>query len=183
MFRRKGINERHQKRECQGLTDCCGLYGWQRLTNNPDYMKDREATIEFEMNYCQHYGRGKGADMVCKAGMDLKAIKKVATGQGQIKWGPCIGGHTLANPHEHCPHWIRRTREMGEKRADAFEASMKQLEIANPVISAWRKKEPYGKSEVIECPVCKGRLHLCQSSYNGHVRARCETKDCIAFIE
>lgn len=146
-------------------------------------MKDREATIAFEMNYCQHYKNGKGAGMVCTAGMNLETIKRVSTGPKAIKWGPCIEGHLLANPHEHCPHWIRRTREMGEKRADAMAAALRQMEVVAPVVNAWRKKKPFGKSEVIECPECKGRLHLSQSSHNGHVSGKCETAGCVAWME
>lgn len=145
-------------------------------------MKDREATIEFEMNYCQHYKNGKGAGMICTAGMDLKAVQIVPDVKG-IKWGPCIGGHNLPDPKAHCPHWIRRTREMGEKRADATERALKILTVVGPFISKWRKKKPIGKQEVVECPACKGKLHLSQSSYNGHIRARCETDGCVNFIE
>lgn len=145
--------------------------------------EQREKTIEFEMNYCQHYKRGKGPEMICSAGMNLNEIRKVPTGEKGIKWGPCIGGHNLDRPTDHCPHWIRRTREMGEKRANDVADCMRRMEIVDPVISGWRKKPPKGKAETIECPVCKGKLHLSQSSYNGHVRAACETKDCINFIE
>lgn len=146
-------------------------------------MKTREETIAFDMNYCQHYGRGKGADMVCSAGMDLKTIKKVPTGKDQIKWGPCIEGHTLENPHDHCPHWIRRTREQGEKRADGVQKSMRMMTVVMPVVDEWRKKLPYGKAEVIKCPECEGRLHLSQSSYNGHVHGKCETAGCVSWME
>lgn len=143
-------------------------------------MRDREKTIEFEMNYCQHYKRGKGADMVCNAGIDLNTLKKVSTGERQIKWGPCIEGHMLPDPTAHCPHWIRRTREMGEKRADAVEKAMQQMEVVTPVVDGWRKKLPIGKQEVIECPVCKGKLHLSQA---GHVWGKCETPNCVAWME
>lgn len=146
-------------------------------------MKSREATIAFEMNYCQHYGRGPGADMVCKAGVDMEKMQKVATGAKQIKWGPCIEGHTLAHPREHCPHWIRRTREQGEKRADAVEKSERRMAVVMAVVAAWRQKQPIGKAEAIQCPECKGRLHLSQSSYNGHVQGKCETDGCVAWME
>lgn len=143
----------------------------------------REKTIAFDMNYCQHYGRGKGADMICSAGMDLKTIKKVATGTSQIKWGPCIEGHTLPDPKAHCPHWIRRTREHAEQRADSLQRTLDKMTLLDPVVSAWRVKLPKGKAEIIECPVCHGRLHLSQSSYNGHVHGKCETADCVAWME
>lgn len=149
-------------------------------------MKTREETIAFEMNYCQHYGRGKGADMVCAKGVDLKTMQKVATGEKGIKWGPCIGGHTLANPHEHCPHWIRRSREQGEKRADGIAKSMNMMTVVMPVVAKWRtwtESNRVSKHEVIECPECKGRLHLSQSAYNGHVHVRCETIGCVSWME
>lgn len=146
-------------------------------------MKTREETIAFDMNYCQHYWRGIGADMVCTAGVDLKTLRRVPTGVRSIKWGPCIEGHTLENPQAHCPHWIRRTREQGEKRADAIERSLRQMTVVMPVVDEWRKKEPFGKAEVIECPECKGRLHLSQSSHNGHVHGKCETEGCVSWME
>lgn len=135
------------------------------------------------MQYCQHYQRGKGVDMICTAGVDLKAFQHVATGKKGIKWGPCIDGHTLENPTSHCPHWIRRTREQGEKRADATQAAIQRMTLVGPVVSEWRKKLPMGKQEVIQCPVCKGNLHLSQSSYNGHVFGKCETLGCVAWME
>lgn len=147
-------------------------------------MKTREECIAFEMNYCQHYTRGKGADMICSAGMDIEAIKRVPTGKKKIKWGPCIEGHLLDDPTSHCPKWIRRTREMGEKRADAIERSIRMMTELAPFLSEWRKKLPIGKQEIVDCPVCKtGKLHLSQSSYNGHVHGTCETKDCVSWME
>jgi hypothetical protein len=135
-------------------------------------MKDREETIAHEMKYCQHYGHGQGVEMVCKAGMNLKQVQKVVAGSGGITWGPCIDGHTLPNVTEHCQHWIQRTREMGEKRADAIERSIQMMTTVLPVVQVWREKPPCGKSGTIECPICKGQLHLSQSAYNGHVHAR-----------
>lgn len=100
-----------------------------------------------------------------------------------MKWGPCINGHTLTDPCSHCPKWERRSMESAEKYADAIEDAMQTMTVVMPAIGAWRSKKPIGKSEVIECPKCRGRLHLSQSSYNGHVRAKCETADCVNFIE
>lgn len=149
-------------------------------------MKTREERIAFDMNYCQHYGRGSGADMICKAGMDLNSIKRVPTGANQIKWGPCIEGHTLQNPHDHCPHWIRRTREQGEARADAIERSTRMMEVVMPAVDKWRSwtgNNRVAKQGIIECPMCKGRLHLAQSSHNGHLWGKCETEKCVSWIE
>lgn len=144
----------------------------------------RELTIDFEMNYCQHYTRGEGADMVCAAGCDIAQIKRVQTKPSDTMfWGPCIEGHLLDDPRKYCLHWIRRTREQAEKVADAHEKSMAIFTKALPVISAWKNKPPKGKAEIITCPVCSAKLHLSQASYNGHVHARCETEGCVSFLE
>lgn len=37
--------------------------------------------------------------------------------------------------------------------------------------------------EVVECPACKGRLHLSIAAYNGHVHGKCETDGCVAWME
>jgi hypothetical protein len=53
------------------------------------------------------------------------------------------------------------------------------------IVNKWRiKPKPIeDRQEIIECPLCKGQLHLGQSSYNGHCRGRCETEGCITFME
>ena len=146
-------------------------------------MKSREERIAWEMQYCQHYARDRGLDMKCLAGMNLETIRVVSVGEKGYKWGPCIDGHLLADPTSHCPNWLRRTREQGEKRADEIEKANERFVIAGPVIAEWRKKKPIGKAEVIECPVCKGRLRLSQAASNGHVHGRCETKGCLSWME
>jgi hypothetical protein len=145
-------------------------------------MKTREDTIAFARNYCQHYDpqpRGKG----CKAGMPIDKIQTVKTGEKGLKWGPCIEGHLLPDVLTICPKWLRVTQEAAEKRADDIEESIQRMTKVGPVVAAWRKREPIGKQEVIACPVCGGRLHLSQAAYNGHVWGRCETKDCVAWME
>lgn len=139
-------------------------------------MKDREETIAFDMNYCQHYepklGIGNDANW-CNAGCDRSKA-------------PCIGGHELPDPIAICPSWIRRTREMGEDRADRVEKAMQRFTLVMPVVKAWRtwsKKNRVGKAEVIECPACQGKLHLSQAAYNGHVHGQCETKGCVSWME
>jgi hypothetical protein len=98
---------------------------------------------------------------------------------------PCIGGHNSPNTLEICPKWERRSLEHAEKRADAIEEMMERMAIVDPVVNKWRiKPKPQSdRRETIECPKCKGRLHLSQSCYNGHVRGHCETEGCVSWIE
>ena len=75
------------------------------------------------------------------------------------------------------------TREQGEARTNAFKALMDKMRVVGPVVKRWREKDPIGKAETIECPVCKGNLHLSQVACNGHVHGQCETEGCVSWME
>ena len=146
--------------------------------------KRREQSIAFDMQYCQHYtpdqiygGGGHKATGICAAGVTVADVRVPKSSH------PCIDGHEMQDPTAVCPHWIRQTREHAEARADAIEARMKLFTIVMPVVGEWRKKPPRGKQEIIECPACKGRLHLTQAASNGHVWGKCETKGCVSWME
>lgn len=49
----------------------------------------------------------------------------------------------------------------------------------------WRvdPKPDHDRAEIVECPACMGKLHLFQSSRNGHTSGKCETDDCISWME
>jgi hypothetical protein len=36
---------------------------------------------------------------------------------------------------------------------------------------------------VKECPICGGDLHLTHAAYNGHVHGKCETENCVSWME
>lgn len=150
-------------------------------------MKTRADTIAFEMNYCQHYKpvHGNLSADYCSEGHGASAKMDAARKAGDPNMSPCIGGHKAKDALAICPHWIRRSRESGEARADAWEANMKRMDLVWPVVSKWREKPKpkHDRLGVIECPACKGRLTLSQSSYNGHVHAHCATENCVSWME
>lgn len=152
----------------------------------PEESKQWDHTVEFEMNYCRHYEVKPGFKLNscdCALGVDRKTLPEI-TDKGTSRWNfPCIGGHGLPNALAICPKWERHTQEDGEKRAIGTLQTLRRMTLAGPIVAAWRKKAPRSKQETIECPVCKGRLHLSQSSYNGHVHGHCETKDCLNWME
>lgn len=57
--------------------------------------------------------------------------------------------------------------------------------VALKVAGEWKvkPKPKEDRREVVECPICKGRLHLSQSAYNGHCHGRCETDGCVSWME
>lgn len=105
---------------------------------------------------------------------------------GEPNMSPCIGGHKASCAVSLCPRWERRSQESAEAYADAIEESIERMTLVFPVVAKWRtwtEKNRVGKQGVIECPKCKGKLHLSQSAYNGHVRGQCETEGCVSWVE
>lgn len=73
--------------------------------------------------------------------------------------------------------------EIAEDRAK-FDASMDQMRLVMTSIAPLRKEHKgKGYAGIIECPACKGKLHLTISAYNGHAHGRCETPDCVNWME
>jgi hypothetical protein len=64
-------------------------------------------------------------------------------------------------------------------------ASFDKILTALKVAGEWRvkPKPPEDRHDVVVCPICKGMLHLSQSSYNGHVHGRCKTEGCVSWME
>ena len=54
----------------------------------------------------------------------------------------------------------------------------------SPVGAALRTiKALAGDRGVIDCPTCRGRLHWSRAPENGHVWGKCETEECVAWIQ
>jgi hypothetical protein len=167
----------------------------------------REKRIQWKMAYCQHYDPagvtmigGKEPHGHCRAGVNYldqfgrapkdeewsKLDGRYYESAGIFKRICCTSGNerTEAEQLASCPKWERCTREQGEKRADDLDAAMKRMTLVGPTVAAWRKKPPKGKQEIIDCPTgCGGKLHLSQSSYNGHVHGHCTTDGCVSWME
>lgn len=150
-------------------------------------MKDRQAHIDFDQNYCEHYAPKPGhvMDDYCALGCGAAACMDKARAAGEPSMTPCIGGHKARDVLALCLQWQRRSIEQSEARADAIDKCIREMTVVMPVVSKWRiqPKPAQDRREVMECPQCKGRLHLSQSSYNGHVHGRCETEGCVSWME
>jgi hypothetical protein len=137
--------------------------------------------------WCIHYTAppryvDKDQTWKCDAGIDMEAVWH------GVKFAerPCFldkkgNSKPEARP---CPHLRRPTPE--EIAADEAwtEQRIDRLRTVMVGIAEWRAKHK-GKSraDVVECPACKGRLHLSIAAYNGHVHGKCETDDCVSWME
>lgn len=148
------------------------------------------------MNYgtCIHFNGIQNAK--CKAGLPypagpipcIKVIHKTANGGTYFLPGELpaksepFSGAAKALP---CPLYLEPTDEQIQAHRVEQEADMNNAIVAMTVAGKWRvrPKPAQDRSEVVECPICKGRLHLSQSAYNGHVHGKCETADCVSWME
>lgn len=116
---------------------------------------------------------------VCKAGLRYDSVR--VTGGGPI---PCLTFNGKRN--DCCAKYMEPTPEQIAAEEAEFEAVMEKHRIVMAGIRGWRtwsKKNRVAKQEVVECPACKGRLHLSQAAYNGHVWGKCETAGCVEWME
>lgn len=118
----------------------------------------------------------------------IKLIHKSARGGTYLKPGEApaetkpFPGADKAKP---CPFYEEPTTEQVQADREEDEAAMKRAVAALKIAESWRVKPKPAEDryEVIECPACKGRLHLRQSAYNGHVHGKCETASCVSWME
>lgn len=69
-----------------------------------------------------------------------------------------------------------------------FEESIRQVLDRHMKLDPWiagmrKKHRKDGFRGIVECPVCAGKLHFTVSSYNGHTSGRCESENCVNYIE
>lgn len=128
--------------------------------------------------WCIHYGR-KTMNATCAAGVDYLA-----------KWEnvpfderACFLDAGKPKPNaRHCEHLRLPTAEEIERRRVWSAAHIEKLTAAMVKIMEWRENRTQD-AEIIPCPTCGGRLHVAVARRNGHMAARCETRDCIQFIQ
>lgn len=102
------------------------------------------------------------------------------------------GEPTIRKEIDRCGHFmipcelrVEPTTEQVEQSRRDLESAMERTIVALKVAGEWRvkPKPAQDRREVVECPVCKGRLHLSQAACNGHVHGKCETEGCVAWME
>lgn len=74
-------------------------------------------------------------------------------------------------------------KELDEHDRVADERAAKIKTVATALVPI--RKEHAGKnwSGTIECPACKGVLHVYHVGFNGHMHVACETDGCVQWME
>lgn len=109
----------------------------------------------------------------CKAGCSYKKL---------IGSLPCLPWLNLQKAK--CDKYQAPTPEQVAEEEAHIQSLIDRMMKAGPLIKRI-KTQHKGKSwsGVEECPVCKGRLHMSHAAYNGHVHGRCETENCLSWME
>lgn len=118
----------------------------------------------------------------------IQTLSKAANGSTYFRPGEVAASTKPfpgAQPKERCPFYEEPTDEQVQADRAEAEVFFKRAEAALRVASDWRvrPKPTEDRRGTVECPVCKGKLHLSQSSYNGHVHGACETPGCVSWME
>ena len=145
-------------------------------------MSKRPGDPGYPDGWCIHYRYVRGSDNpTCEAGMSLN---EMAYGKNH-KTAPCFlmrgqpkpGARSCSKLRLPTPEEIAAHNEWSEQR-------IKRLGDVMVGIADWRAKHRgTNHAEIVECPACKGRLHLAISRRNGHVHGRCETEGCVSWME
>lgn len=118
----------------------------------------------------------------------IQFMRKSARGGTYLRAGE-VPAETVpfpgAQPTERCPFYAELTDEQVQAARADMDARLAKTVAAIKVAGAWRvkPKPATDRRGTVECPVCKGKLHLSQSADNGHVHGKCETADCVSWME
>lgn len=136
---------------------------------------------------CVHFnGMGLDRSKCCEAGVNYREL----VGGPDLGWctrAPCIKvGGVRRDPAEvvPCEKYAEPSAEQIAESKRQMQELLRRMELVAPLVG--RIKRQYrgrGWSGVEECPACKGRLHLSHAKLNGHVWGKCETADCLTWME
>ncbi len=146
---------------------------------------------------CKHY-TGSYHNTHCAVGVCYRDVTNDPDGLGSAYRIACMKPEGLS-PHglkvlsEHGPQGVcdkydeptnAEVAEFDREVEALMEQHIKEMTDLNPILLKI-KKEHKGKGHqcVIECPRCKGKLHLSHAASNGHIWGKCETEDCMAWME
>ena len=140
---------------------------------------------------CKHYNGWYHND-TCLAGVCYRDVTPRSDEPGCAIRKPC---QPIDTPHAKkviaedgpqgtCDKYEEHTAGERDEIMAELNKHADMLRLTLPIVR--RVKDEHKGHEwqgVVECPVCKGKLHLSHAAYNGHVWGRCETEGCVSWME
>lgn len=134
----------------------------------------------YAASWCVHY-RSPSEGKECGAGIPFERWRTTPFAQQ-----PCFLNKDMSSKPGamSCPKLRRPTAEEVAQHDVYVRRRGVMLFAALEAIEPWAKtRAGKGGQTKLECPVCKGKLHVSMARSNGHLNAKCETKDCVEFIQ
>jgi len=95
---------------------------------------------------------------------------------------PCVIEGKFSKPKNGekatCEHFVKPTKKELDDWEESVDRSIKQVSMAIKTIGKTGKQ-----NGVIQCPACNGKLGFSVSPGNGHIWAKCETNNCLAWMQ
>jgi hypothetical protein len=126
--------------------------------------------------WCRHRTSFDKAIKVCKAGVNFHTFEA----PGEFRLMPCLGETPEAIAR--CAQYSARTPEELAEREREAAASMERICAAIIAIREATNGNR-GLSGNIPCPTCSKPLHYSVARVNGHIHAKCETPQCVSFLQ
>lgn len=136
--------------------------------------------------FCRHYDGRKALiepKTCCGAGVRYDSFGDPF---GIAMRRPCAQGIDRKGEKEMpCDKIDLYTEQEIAERKKQLDEKMEQIFGLNKIVNEWRvfPHPSQDRFETIICPICAGQLHLKQSAYNGHVAGKCETENCVFWME
>jgi hypothetical protein len=146
-------------------------------------MSKRPGDPGYAAEWCIHF-RSMGQHDTCEKGVNYEQLAGGRAGSFQRL--PCFikTSDVYAAQRVKCEHFRPPTAAEIVAHEEWLAERIKRLRVVLGGILPWRLAHK-GKSasEIVECPACKGRLHLAIAASNGHVHGSCKTEGCVRWAE
>jgi len=156
----------------------------QQKTTEERKAEQRERNITRTIETCQYFTGIQ--NKLCKAGVEIRTL----VGGPDFGWAtrlPCMLSHgercEVTCDKRHFP-----TREEAEQQETEWKARLERTGRAIRGAHAHAKAAGLGKGSGgkgnLPCPTeCGGTLYYSVASVNGHMHAKCSTRDCVSWME
>lgn len=147
--------------------------------------EQREYRIKREMQTCVHFSGIQNEK--CAAGINIREI----VGGDDFGWAarlPCFLD-TQEVCTAICPSRQFPSREQAEKEvSDSEAATSRTLSVLRSAHEHAKNNglgKGHGGAGSIPCPIpnCKGKIQYTVASYNGHMHGRCDSGNCVSWME
>jgi hypothetical protein len=137
----------------------------------------------FAPDWCVHF-RSMARHGTCEKGIDYTALNGGSEYLRMQKLPCFIKAGEKPGQRVHCEHFRAPTADEIALHKQSVEDRLRLVMTVKAGIVPWRvKHQGSSHSEIVECPACRGLLHLSIKAHNGHVWGNCETSGCVSWTE